>query len=70
MIIMEELKPPHPQCPCCNMLVTRVALNECHPNIAHYTKGAERKQFRMVVQEIRDRTEKDFRAYGHPLNLV
>ena len=39
-------------------------------DIAQCEKGAERKRRRMVEAELRDSTERAFKAYGKPLETV
>ena len=70
VIILEEENLPHPRCSQCDMLVPRKALNGRHHATAMCKKGAERKRRRTMEAELRDSTERDFEAYGKPLETV
>ena len=39
VIIEEEVNPPHPRCPRCNILLLWEVLNGCHPNTTSCKKG-------------------------------
>ena len=52
------------------MLVPWRALNGRHHAIAMCKKGAERKRRRMTEAELRDSTDRSFKAYGKPLEMV
>ena len=70
IMIIVDVNLPHPQCPCCDMLLLWALLNGCHPNTTQCTKGVEWKCHRMAVKEMQESTERDFREYGYPLNSV
>ena len=70
VIIMEEVNLPLPRCTRCDILLLWAVLNVCHPNTTQCTKGVEWKCHRMAVKEMQESTERDFRAYGYPLNSV
>ena len=70
VIILEEVKLPHPQYPCCDMLLLWVVLNDRQPNTTQCTKGVGCKWHRMAVEEMKESTGQDFRAYGRPFNSV
>ena len=70
IMIIVDVNLPHPQCPCCDMLLLWALLNGCHPNTTKCTKGVGRKWNKMSVEEIQESTEQYFRAYGRPLNSV
>ena len=70
IIILYDGNLPHPQCPCCDMLVLWAALNSCHPNTAQCAKGGERKFCMLAAEDMRASTERAFREYGRPLILV
>ena len=70
LVIMEEGKLPHPQCPHCDMLVPRRALNYGHPATSHCARGAERKRWRLAEAGLRERLERSFEAYEEPLQHV
>ena len=70
MMVVDDVNPPHPQCPCCDMLVLWTALNFLHTNNAQCTKGEEWNQCRLVVEENRADTERSFRENGRPLTMV
>ena len=70
VIILEEENLPHPRCSRCYMMVSWRALTGRHHATAMCKKGAERKRRRMTEAELRDSTERDFEAYGKPLETV
>ena len=70
VVILEEVKLPHPRFPLCCVLVPLKALNGTHRCTAHYTQGAERKRRQLAAEEEREVTARAFRAYGHPLEMV
>ena len=41
VLILEESNLPHPQCPCCDMLVPWKAFNGRHTTTSQCTKGAD-----------------------------
>ena len=67
VVILEEGNPPHPQCPQCDMLVPWRTLNGRHLNTAQCSRGAERNRRRLAEEELRERSERAFQAYGEPL---
>ena len=60
VIIVEYGNLPHPQFPCCKILVPWEALNSRHRNTTHCTIGAGRKLRRLVAEESRESTQRDF----------
>ena len=70
VVILEEGNLPHPRCPLCDMMVSWKALNGMHRRTAQCTRGAERKRRRLVDEEEREVTVRDFSAYGLPLEMV
>ena len=56
VIIVEEVNPPHPRFPRCDMLVLWVALNGRHPNTTHCTKKVEWNRRRLSAEEVRSST--------------
>ena len=70
VIVVEEVKLPHPLCPCCDMLLLCALLNGRHPNTTQFTKGVGHKWHKISVEEIQESNEQDFRSYGSPLNSV
>ena len=51
-------------------MVTWATLNVCHPNTVQCTKGAERKQYSLLVEEIKAGMERALQASVWTLNLV
>ena len=70
MKIVEEINLPHPQCPCCNILVTCTALNGRQPKTAQCKKGEEINRHGMAAEELQESTEHYFRSYELELTLV
>ena len=70
VVILEEGTPTHPQCPQCDILVPRRALNGRHPATAHCARGAEQKRRRLAEAELKEIIERAFEAYGYPLENV
>ena len=60
VVILEEENFPHPLCAQYNMQVPRRALNGRHPVIAQCNKGEERNRRRLVEEDMRESTERDF----------
>ena len=52
------------------MLVPWADLNGHHPNTAQCNKVEERKRRRLVEEDFRSGTERNFREYIHPLTMV
>ena len=67
VVILEEGNLPQPRCPRCNMLVPCRALNGRHPATAQCARGSDRKRRRLAEAELRESTERSFKAYGEPL---
>ena len=63
VLILEEVKFPHPQCVRCDMLVPRQALNRQHLGTAQCKKWAKRKRRRLAEAETRENAERAFDAY-------
>ena len=61
---------PQPRFSRCNMLVPWRSIKGRHHATAMCKKGAERKRRPMAEAELRDSTERDFEAYGKPLETV
>ena len=59
--------PPHPCCPCCDMLVLWEDPNGRHINTALCCKGAESNHHRLYAEEARAGTDAAFQLYGLPL---
>ena len=70
MVILEEIKLPHPLFPMCGILVPQWALNGMHRNTSQYKKEAEQNIWRLSVEEDREVTSRSFSAYRHPLDMV
>ena len=70
VLIMEEGNLPHPCYPLCDMMVLWKALNGTHRRTAQCTQGAERKRWGLLAEEEREVPARDFRAYGHPLEMA
>ena len=69
-VILEEGNLPLPQCPRCDLQVSRKALNGRHLETSQYRKGAERKQRRLAKAELEATSEKAFHAYGTKMRAV
>ena len=54
----------------CDILVTWRSLNGLHKITEQYKKRADRKQRRLVAEEARLVTPREFSAYGRPLDMV
>ena len=67
VIILEEGNLPQPRCPRWDMLVPWRELNGRHHATTQCAKGAQRKMRRMAEAELRESTERAFKAYGKPL---
>ena len=52
------------------MLVPQRALNSRHPATTQCARGAERKMKRLVEAELREISERAFKAYGELLENV
>ena len=70
LVILEEENLPHQRCTRCNMLVPQRALNSRHPATTQCARGAERKMKRLVEAELREISERAFKAYGELLENV
>ena len=54
VVILEEVKSPHPRCGRCDMLVPRWDLNARHSATVQCVRGAERKRRRLAEAETRE----------------
>ena len=70
VIILEEGNFPHPRCSRCDIMVPWKALNGRPQATALCRQGEERKRQRIEEDELRDRTERAFDAYGNPIEMV
>ena len=70
VVMLEEENLPHPRCVRCDMQVPRRALNGRHPGTVQCVKEAKRKRRRLAETETRENLERDFEAYGDPIELV
>ena len=70
VIILEEVKLPHPECPCYDMLVPRRDLNRRHLVTSQCVKGEERKRRRLAEEELWKSLKRSFQAYVEPLETV
>ena len=70
MVILEGGKLPQPRFPLCDMMVMWKALNGTHRRTEQCTRGAERKRRRLLAEEEREVTARDFSAYGCPLGMA
>ena len=70
VIIREEGNFLHPQCPRCNILVPWKAINGRNVTSAQFAKGAERKIWRLVEEDMQESVERDFQAYSRPLETA
>ena len=70
MVMLDEGKFPHPWCARCDMQVPRNALNRRHLGPAQCSKGVERKRRRLAETETREDLEREFSAYGKPMEVV
>ena len=64
VVILEEGNLPLPQCPRCDLQVSRKALNGRHLETSQCRTGTEQKRQRLAEAEMRDTSEKAFHAYG------
>ena len=67
---MEEVNPPHPRCPLCDIMVPWRSLNGMQRRASQCKKGADRKQRRLEAEEDRAVISRKFSAYGRPLEMV
>ena len=70
MVILEDVKPPHPRYPPCDIMVPWAVLNGRHTTNAQCTKGLEQKRHQMASDEMREITARALQAYSRLLNLV
>ena len=70
VVILDEGNLPLPQCPQCDLQVSRKALNRRHLETSQCKKGAERKQRRLAAAELETTSEKAFHAYGTKMRAV
>ena len=67
VVILEEGNFSHPRCPQYDILVPYCILNKRHPVTAQYAREKERKRRRLAEADLRESTEREFQAYGAPL---
>ena len=70
VVILEEGNPPYPWCTRCDMMPPWRALNIRNFSRAQCARGAERKRRRLSEAELREISERSFKAYGKPLENV
>ena len=70
VVMLEEVNFPHPWCAKCDIQVPRRALNGRHLGTTQCVKGAERKRRQLAETEARENSERDFEAYGAPIELM
>ena len=70
VVMLEEGNFPNPRCARCDMQVPRKALNGRHLGTAQCAKGAERKRRRLAETETRENLDREFKAYGEPMEAV
>ena len=70
VVILEEGNLPHPCCPLCDIMVPWKALNGTHRRTEQCNRGAERKRQKLATEEEMEVTDRDFSAYGRPLEMV
>ena len=70
VLILEEGNLPHPRCTQCDILVPRRALNISHYATAQCARGEDQKRRRIVKAEMREISERVFKAYREPLDNV
>ena len=70
VVMLEEGNFPRPRCARCDMQVPRKALNGRHLGTAQCAKGAERKRRRLAETETRENLDREFKAYGEPMEAV
>ena len=70
VVILEEGNLPLPQCPRCDLQISRTALNGRHLGTSQCRTGTERKRRRLVEAEMRATSEKAFHAYGIQIRVV
>ena len=64
---MEEGNLPYPRCTRCNMLVPRQELSVRHTDTAKCARVGEQKRRRLAEEELRESSERAFKAYREPL---
>ena len=70
VVMLEKGNFPHPRCARCDMQVPRKALNGRHVGTAQCTKGAERKRRQLAETETRENSERAFKAYREPMEVM
>ena len=70
MFILEEGNLPLPQCPRCDLQVSRKALNGRHLETNQCKTGAERKLRRLAAAEGEAASKRAFHAYGNKMRAV
>ena len=67
VVILEEGNLPYPWFPQYDMLVPWRTFNGRHPATSQCARGAEQKIRRLSEEELKESTERAFKAYGEPL---
>ena len=70
VVILEEGNLPLPQCPRCDLQVSRKALNGRHLETNQCRTGEERKIRRLTAAEGEAATERAFHAYGKKMQSM
>ena len=70
MVILEEGNLFLPRFPCCELKVSRKALNGHHLETSQCRTGTERKRRRLAEAELEITLEKAFHAYGTTMRAV
>ena len=70
VVMLEEGNLPLPQCPRCELQVSRKALNGRHLGTSQCRTGTERKRRRLAEAEMRENSEWAFHAYGKQMKAV
>ena len=70
VVILEEGNLPLPQCPRCDLQVSRKGLNGRHLYTSQCRTGTERKRRRLAEADLETTLEKAFHAYGTKMRAV
>ena len=70
VVILEEVNPPLPRCPRCDLQVSRKALNGRHLGTSQCRTGTERNRRRLAEAEMQKTSERAFHAYGTQMEAV
>ena len=70
VVMLEEGNIHLPRFPPCDLQVSSKALNGRHLGTIQCRTGTERKRRRLVEMEMRENSEREFRAYGKPMEAV